>query len=270
MNIRNLKDASGAVFSPKVSADSVYLSGSKTILTSKLSTMDETISGKVNSSSLATVATSGAYGDLSGKPTIPTKTSELTNDSGFATGTIPTKTSQLTNDSGFLTSAPIPSYFGDGSCYAYCGWSNELNFGGSNNSDTIYFGYRAVDSKPIPAVFKFGGGSGSASLYAGGFYVSSSRKVKENIEPTKVNGEDMINSVNVVDFNYIDDETHAPKVGFIAEDTDPLFSTKERKAMDSANCIGVMMKAIQELSAKVKTLTNKLESLTPTPQTSNS
>jgi hypothetical protein len=34
---------------------------------------------------LATVATSGSYNDLSNKPTIPTKTSELTNDSGFKT-----------------------------------------------------------------------------------------------------------------------------------------------------------------------------------------
>lgn len=101
----------------------------------------------------------------------------------------------------------------------------------------------------------------SFGIQCSGFYVSSSRKVKENIEPTKVSGEDMINSVNVVDFNYIDDETHAPKVGFIAEDTDPLFSTRERKAMDSANCIGILMKAVQELSTKVKNLTSELETL---------
>lgn len=37
----------------------------------------------VLSSSLAAVATSGQYSDLSGKPTIPTKTSDLINDSGF-------------------------------------------------------------------------------------------------------------------------------------------------------------------------------------------
>ena len=67
-------------------------------------------------------ATSGA-GVINNKPTIPTKTSQLTNDSGFLTTqqqadwsassgvtaiknkpTIPSKTSQLTNDSGFLTS----------------------------------------------------------------------------------------------------------------------------------------------------------------------
>lgn len=58
---------------------------------------------------------------------IPTKTSDLTNDSGFITSvpvtsvngqtgavtiSVPTKTSDLTNDSGFLTSAPVESVNG--------------------------------------------------------------------------------------------------------------------------------------------------------------
>ena len=40
---------------------------------------------KVNRAELARVATSGSFNDLLDKPTIPTKTSELTNDSGFLT-----------------------------------------------------------------------------------------------------------------------------------------------------------------------------------------
>lgn len=42
---------------------------------------------------------------------IPTKTSELTNDSEFITSSsLPTKTSELTNDSGFITSSDLPTY----------------------------------------------------------------------------------------------------------------------------------------------------------------
>lgn len=61
----------------------------------------------------------GSYNDLTDKPTIPSKTSELTNDSGFLTEhqslddyaktvDIPTKVSELTNDSDFITSAGAP------------------------------------------------------------------------------------------------------------------------------------------------------------------
>ena len=51
--------------------------------------------------------------------------------------------------------------------YAHGG--NEINFGGTNASDTIYFGYRAIESKPIPTKFIFGGSTGTATLTAGGF-----------------------------------------------------------------------------------------------------
>ena len=84
-------------------------------------------------SSLSTVATSGSYNDLLNKPTIPTTTNELTNNSGFITNSvnnltnytltsslsdvalsgnyedlsntpsIPTNVSDLTNDSGYIT-----------------------------------------------------------------------------------------------------------------------------------------------------------------------
>ena len=65
----------------------------------------KTIFGKVMKwfADLKTVAFSGSYNDLSNKPSIPTKVSELDNDSGFITSA-PTKTSELDNDSGFLTS----------------------------------------------------------------------------------------------------------------------------------------------------------------------
>lgn len=43
------------------------------------------ISGKANASDLASVATSGSYNDLTNKPSIPSKTSDITNDSGYLT-----------------------------------------------------------------------------------------------------------------------------------------------------------------------------------------
>src|SRR5690606_31505941 len=50
-----------------------------------------------------------AYSEITNKPLIPTKTSDLTNDNNFATvsqiPSVPTKLSELTNDSGFITGA---------------------------------------------------------------------------------------------------------------------------------------------------------------------
>ena len=61
---------------------------------------------------------------IKNKPTIPTKTSQLTNDSGFLISNdvkpmIPTKTSQLTNDSGFLISSNVKPALPMGHLFAW-------------------------------------------------------------------------------------------------------------------------------------------------------
>lgn len=69
------------------------------------STVTNALATKANSSDLATVATSGSYTDLSNKPSIPSKTSDLTNDSNFV------DTSNSAVASG-ITSAKVTSYDG--------------------------------------------------------------------------------------------------------------------------------------------------------------
>ena len=49
-------------------------------------------------------------GDKKAEATLPSKTSELTNDSGFiTTAAVPKNVSELTNDSGFITTAALPT-----------------------------------------------------------------------------------------------------------------------------------------------------------------
>lgn len=59
---------------------------------------------EVNVQSDWNVADTSSDAFIKNKPSVPTKTSDITNDSGFITSAdVPTKTSELTNDSGFIT-----------------------------------------------------------------------------------------------------------------------------------------------------------------------
>lgn len=108
--------------------------GSSTTDTMSQNSITVSLGGKANTSDLSSVATSGSYNDLSNKPNIPTKTSQLTNDSDFVVSsnlasvatsgsytdlsnkpTIPTKTSELTNDSNFVPSSSLATVATSGS-----------------------------------------------------------------------------------------------------------------------------------------------------------
>ena len=103
--------------------------------------------------------------------------------------------------------------------------------------------------------FTYDGGVSATS-----FTATSSRKYKKDITPTKLpSALDLIETTQVVDFKYKDDKENTPHIGFIAEDTDPLLSTPSMDKMDYTNCIGVLLKAVQELTARVKELEKQKE-----------
>lgn len=74
---------------------------------------DGTVSS-VNGQTGTVVLDADDVGALPDDTSIPSKTSDLTNDSGFITSaSVPTKTSDLTNDSGFITSSSVPTKTSD-------------------------------------------------------------------------------------------------------------------------------------------------------------
>ena len=98
--------------------------------------------------------------------------------------------------------------------------------------------------------------NGSGQLVATGFFQASSRTLKTNISPFTRSALDIIRDVTVVSFNYKTDVINK-HIGFIAEDTPEELSTRNKNVMDSNNTIGVLLKAMQELEAKVKELEAK-------------
>ena len=105
----------------------------------------------VEASSLATVATTGAYSDLSGKPTIPT---------------VPTKTSELTNDSGFITGMVEMSY-GEANAWAkflsayqakqivYCRASSNSNPASGSQTRRAFMAYVNNTENPTQVEFQY-------------------------------------------------------------------------------------------------------------------
>ena len=81
-----------AGFAAAMFAGSAMAAGD-TVVTSK-AYVDSKLAAKANTADLAAVATSGDYGDLINKPTIPT---------------VPTNVGAFTNDAGYITSAQVPA-----------------------------------------------------------------------------------------------------------------------------------------------------------------
>lgn len=88
-------------------------------------------------------------------------------------GNIGSQSVNYATSAGSASSASVASearvLCADGTMKLYANHSNEVNFGGTNNSSTIFFGYRATDSKPIPTSFVFGADTGTATLTSSGF-----------------------------------------------------------------------------------------------------
>jgi hypothetical protein len=98
------------------------------------------------------------------------------------------------------------------------------------------------------------------SVKATSFAATSARDKKKDIVPTThINAVEEINDIDIVDFTFKNDETNRRRVGFIADDTSPVFSGENQRGFDINNTVGMLLKAVQELSKEIKELKEKVK-----------
>lgn len=208
---------------------------------------DVTIADQENLRNIKTVALTGSYNDLTDKPTIPTvptKTSELTNDSGFITANdipaaqeVPTKTSDLTNDSGFITSADVPTKTSE--------LTNDSGFiTGYTESDPTVPAWAKASTKPSYSYSEITGKPTLSTVATSGSYNDLSNK------PSLFSGS----------YNDLTDKPTIPSVSGLASTS--YVDTKVAGLVNSApttlDTLGELATALQNNQGVVNTLNNAI------------
>ena len=136
---------------------------------------------------------------------------------------------------------------------------NNTGVGGAGEFDHVAIGLAPHLQTNYTAklrLFVDGRISSAGQIEAVSFNSTSTIEAKENIYLTTMSALDLINQTTIVDFNFKGFDE--PKIGFIAEHTNSLLSGPEQNIMDHSNAIGILMKAVQELSAEVEELKSRL------------
>ena len=217
----------------------------------------------LNKPSLATVATSGSYADLSNKPTIPTNNNQLTNGAGYITSftnttysagtglslsgttfnnTI-TNNNQLSNGAGYITSFTNTTYSA-GTGMSLSGTTFNCNI---DSPSEVGLGQLSNGGRNLSGDFT---ATGNVTAY-------SDERLKDNIE-TIDNALEKVSQMRGVTFTKDD----AKGSGVIAQEIEKiapeLVLDGEYKSVAYGNTVGYLIEAIKELKNEVEGLKTKL------------
>ncbi|MGO4289496.1 tail fiber domain-containing protein [Chitinophaga sp. RAB17] len=97
----------------------------------------------------------------------------------------------------------------------------------------------------------------TGSVTSTGFYQSSLRALKMNIKTCELNASRIIDSLKIREFEYKKDPGKKV-VGIIADDEPSIVSGEKHDHLDMMNAVGLLLKSVQELNARVEKLEQQI------------
>jgi hypothetical protein len=101
----------------------------------------------------------------------------------------------------------------------------------------------------------------TGQVYATAFYQNSLRSLKRDIKPFEGQALKILNGTSVRTFIYKADNANVKHIGFIADEIPEEMAAPGHQGVDEANTVALLVKALQEMSAKVEALERKVELL---------
>lgn len=101
----------------------------------------------------------------------------------------------------------------------------------------------------------------SGNAYANGYYQSSMRILKRDIEPFNAAALDILNRTKVRSFIYKADSAATRHIGFIADEIPDEMAAPGKVGVDQGNTVALLVKALQEMNEKVEALQQTVEVL---------
>ena len=206
-------------------------------------------------------------GQWDGLGTTPTHTTPLTYDGYLYATRFYGDGSQLTGlNSGSMTSLTVTATQGTLAFTSHNGgatYSNDLqiyNSYGGGYSKWLRVnstgGLEIVNSAYNTVIWTC---TDTGTNFAQVYQIISSRTKKKDIAKYEGSGLGLVNATSIVNYKFKNDPEQIPHIGFIAEDTPEEMAGKKHDTMNVADTLGVLLKAVQELSHEIDILKAGLE-----------
>lgn len=106
----------------------------------------------------------------------------------------------------------------------------------------------------------------TGQLRATAFIQTSLRSLKKDIQPFEGNALRILNATNVRTFIYKSDSENIKHIGFIADEIPDEMSSTGHEGVDHSNTVALLVKALQEMTAKVEAMERRIEVLEKTAE----